>query len=582
MTRRSPEPCASCHTLADAKSQGTIGPNLDDAFSRDKHRASRASRRSATSSAARSPTRRSRCRRTSTAARTRATSRSTSRSARATRRAASPREPHRRPAGGDHDDGRRRRGGAPDGKQVFASAGCGGCHTLKDAGATGNVGPNLDDLKPSRRRSRTRSRSAAARCRPSRASSATRRSRRSRPTSLGRRQVSGQAWPQPPPERHVGRVAGPKSTLASSTSRSSRRSRAPSEPVWVVRNARPCGWRDRSCASSALPMPRRWRDGRTCSSTISKCGRSSHSRALLGRERRRDAVGPPLPGRARVAVAEPGDLAPVARDEEDEVVAPHVLGQALVRPFVGERAGAERRAVNLAQLARERQRVDGFDRQRRVWLEVDDDVGERDLEALARLLDDAALEPVRAARPDASRGSARRAGTCGSRPRSPGSGRRRRSRPPRRARGAHRREARVEARLRRGAGVVLVGDPVTERRVERGADDAAPARAAGARSRTREELRPADGLVRDDEDPVLVRRVRRRRLLRPAARARRGGSSQYATPAVSDDEHRERRATCDPPTRRRSARSSRSSARRTGTRLFAPEGFAIASRAGTP
>jgi mono/diheme cytochrome c family protein len=34
------------------------------------------------------------------------------------------------------------------GKAVFASAGCGGCHTLKAAGATGNVGPNLDDLKP--------------------------------------------------------------------------------------------------------------------------------------------------------------------------------------------------------------------------------------------------------------------------------------------------------------------------------------------------------------------------------------------------------------------------------------------------
>jgi mono/diheme cytochrome c family protein len=34
------------------------------------------------------------------------------------------------------------------GKAVFATAGCGGCHTLKAAGATGNVGPNLDDLKP--------------------------------------------------------------------------------------------------------------------------------------------------------------------------------------------------------------------------------------------------------------------------------------------------------------------------------------------------------------------------------------------------------------------------------------------------
>jgi mono/diheme cytochrome c family protein len=34
------------------------------------------------------------------------------------------------------------------GKSVFSSAGCSGCHTLKAAGATGAVGPNLDDLKP--------------------------------------------------------------------------------------------------------------------------------------------------------------------------------------------------------------------------------------------------------------------------------------------------------------------------------------------------------------------------------------------------------------------------------------------------
>ena len=34
------------------------------------------------------------------------------------------------------------------GKQVFASAGCTACHTLKAAGSTGTVGPNLDQLKP--------------------------------------------------------------------------------------------------------------------------------------------------------------------------------------------------------------------------------------------------------------------------------------------------------------------------------------------------------------------------------------------------------------------------------------------------
>jgi mono/diheme cytochrome c family protein len=39
-------------------------------------------------------------------------------------------------------------GDAAAGKQVFASAGCAACHTLADAGATGSVGPNLDEAKP--------------------------------------------------------------------------------------------------------------------------------------------------------------------------------------------------------------------------------------------------------------------------------------------------------------------------------------------------------------------------------------------------------------------------------------------------
>lgn len=35
------------------------------------------------------------------------------------------------------------------GAAVFQSAGCSGCHTLKAAGATGTIGPNLDQLRPS-------------------------------------------------------------------------------------------------------------------------------------------------------------------------------------------------------------------------------------------------------------------------------------------------------------------------------------------------------------------------------------------------------------------------------------------------
>ena len=34
------------------------------------------------------------------------------------------------------------------GKEVFETAGCKSCHTLKDAGATGTVGPNLDEAMP--------------------------------------------------------------------------------------------------------------------------------------------------------------------------------------------------------------------------------------------------------------------------------------------------------------------------------------------------------------------------------------------------------------------------------------------------
>ena len=50
----------------------------------------------------------------------------------------------------EDDDRRRRRSRATPrtASEVFASAGCGGCHTLEAAGSSGNVGPNLDDSKP--------------------------------------------------------------------------------------------------------------------------------------------------------------------------------------------------------------------------------------------------------------------------------------------------------------------------------------------------------------------------------------------------------------------------------------------------
>ena len=157
-----------------------------------RRRASR-SRRSATSSAARSPTPRSRCRRTSYRGPGRRRRRGLRREVR--RQPDLRRHGARTTAGAADDDDDRRRtagGGAkPDGKQVFASAGCGGCHTLKDAGSSGQRRP---EPRPAEAvgggRSRTRSRSAAARCRRSRAADRRADPGRRRSTSQRRRQVA--------------------------------------------------------------------------------------------------------------------------------------------------------------------------------------------------------------------------------------------------------------------------------------------------------------------------------------------------------------------------------------------------------
>jgi mono/diheme cytochrome c family protein len=143
------EKCASCHTLADAKSQGTIGPNLDDAFSSDKQQGFseqtmadivRGQIAYADPEGPMTPN----LVRGSDADSVALYIAKCAGNPSCGVTAATNAPPAAAPSGG----GGGGKAAAPDGKQVFASAGCGACHTLKAAGATGNVGPNLDQLKP--------------------------------------------------------------------------------------------------------------------------------------------------------------------------------------------------------------------------------------------------------------------------------------------------------------------------------------------------------------------------------------------------------------------------------------------------
>ena len=154
--------CGSCHTLAAAGTTGTIGPNLDNAFSADRTQGyAESSIQQVVADQIRIPLQPVSCPSTSSQA-------STVKCA-----PGSPVTPTGSPvmpanlvkgndltdvaafvatcAGNQNDPACRSSGSkitATAGKDIFQQAGCGSCHTLKDAGATGTVGPNLDQLKP--------------------------------------------------------------------------------------------------------------------------------------------------------------------------------------------------------------------------------------------------------------------------------------------------------------------------------------------------------------------------------------------------------------------------------------------------
>ena len=117
--------CGGCHTLADAGTNGTVGPNLDDAFAGD---------------------------------RAQGYQQSTIEQVVADQiKLAAGQMPANIVKGADVDavaayvatfTGKGGTGGKlTSGKDIF-TASCGSCHTLADAGTSGKVGPNLDQLMP--------------------------------------------------------------------------------------------------------------------------------------------------------------------------------------------------------------------------------------------------------------------------------------------------------------------------------------------------------------------------------------------------------------------------------------------------
>jgi mono/diheme cytochrome c family protein len=155
--------CGSCHTLAAAGTQGTIGPNLDDAFAQDRQQGFAPSSiqqivadqiKFAACVPAPTPEQQQKV-----AVKDKLVGplvqsgncmpRNLVHGADVADVAAFVAK-----CAGNTTDASCRAGGAggkitaTSGRDIFLSAGCTGCHTLKDAGSHGTVGPNLDQKKP--------------------------------------------------------------------------------------------------------------------------------------------------------------------------------------------------------------------------------------------------------------------------------------------------------------------------------------------------------------------------------------------------------------------------------------------------
>ena len=144
--------CGSCHTLADAGTTGTIGPNLDDAFAESRRnglgestfvqvvRDQIAYAIETTSTGAPGMPRDLVTGQDAVDVASYVASVAGTGKAPAAPAPATPTTTTEAPAEPGSGD-------AAAGKVVFTES-CGGCHTLADAGTSGSVGPNLDEAMP--------------------------------------------------------------------------------------------------------------------------------------------------------------------------------------------------------------------------------------------------------------------------------------------------------------------------------------------------------------------------------------------------------------------------------------------------
>lgn len=134
--------------LADAKTQGTIGPNLDDAFSSDKDQGFSQQdikdvvRGQIAYADPQGPMPPNLVRgQEANSVAVYVAQCSANPNCGITAASATP------PPAGGGGGGTSTTAAAPNGKAIFTQN-CASCHTLKEAGTTGTVGPNLDQLKP--------------------------------------------------------------------------------------------------------------------------------------------------------------------------------------------------------------------------------------------------------------------------------------------------------------------------------------------------------------------------------------------------------------------------------------------------